>query len=81
MIATPTSLARQPDFQRAYVALRYFFGARGAELGSGLEGGGGRATSELVGALTSAERNERARALGAELGRLKLALEQRSLLR
>jgi hypothetical protein len=71
---------RSADFQRAFVALRYFFGARGAALGEGLEHVGTQtATADVLSALSHADRSERARALSAELGRLAAALEQRSL--
>jgi hypothetical protein len=77
-----TSSPRSPDFQRAFVALRYFWGARGNQLSDGF----GKlplchATADLLQQLSVEERSERARALGAELGRLAAALEQRSLVK
>jgi hypothetical protein len=64
------------------VALRYFWGARGPELGEGLEQVGTQpVAAEVAAALSREERAERARALGTELARVAAALEQRSLLR
>jgi hypothetical protein len=77
-----TNSARSADFQRAFVALRYFWGARGAALAEGLEQLGTQAAAaDVMNALSHADRAERARALSVELGRLATALEQRSLLR
>ncbi len=77
-----TISARSADFQRAFVALRYFWGARGQALGEGLEQVAAQpAAADLLTALSRDDRTERAQALGAELARLAAALEQRSLLR
>lgn len=77
-----TPPARSPDFQRAFLALRYFWGARGEALAAGL---GARSSpadlSDLLVALTHEAREVRARALGVELGRLAAALEQRGLVK
>jgi hypothetical protein len=82
MTGSVTISARSADFQRAFVALRYFWGARDQTLGEGLEQVGTQpATADLVSALSRDERAERAQALGVELARLAAALEQRSLLR
>lgn len=82
MTGSVTLSARSADFQRAFVALRYFWGARGQALGEGLEQVGTQpAAADLVTALSRDERTERAQALGVELARLAAALEQRSLLR
>lgn len=82
MTGSVTISARSADFQRAFVALRYFWGARGQALGEGLEQVGTQPpTADLVSALSRDERAERAQALGVELARLAAALEQRSLLR
>ena len=80
MNGSVTISPRSADFQRAFVALRYFFGARGAALGEGLERVGTQtATADVLSALSHADRGERAKALSVELGRLAAALEQRSL--
>jgi hypothetical protein len=77
-----TISVRSADFQRAFVALRYFWGARGAALGDGFEQlGMHAAAADVLSALSHPERAQRAQALGVELGRLATALEQRSLLR
>lgn len=77
-----TISTRSADFQRTFVALRYFWGARGAALGDGLEQlGMPAAAADLLSALSHADRAQRAKALSVELGRLATALEQRSLLR
>jgi hypothetical protein len=82
MTGPVTTSARSPDFQRAFVALRYFWGARATALGEGLEQiGTHAAAADVMSGLSHAERAERARALSVELGRLASALEQRSLLR
>jgi hypothetical protein len=77
-----TTFARSADFQRTFVALRYFWGARGQGLSEGFEQVGSQpATADVISALCREERAERAKALGAELARLAAALEQRSLVR
>jgi hypothetical protein len=82
MTGSVTISARSADFQRTFVALRYFWGARGQTLAEGLEQVGTQsATASLVTALSQQERAERAKALGAELARLATALDQRSLRR
>jgi hypothetical protein len=82
MHGSVTISARSPDFQRAFVALCYYFGARGEALSSGLGTLPAHATTtDLLGALGHGERQVRAQALGAELGRLTAALEQRGLVR
>lgn len=64
------------------MALCYYFGARGEALSAGLGALPAHATtSELLGALGHGERSVRAQALGTELGRLTVALEQRGLVR
>jgi hypothetical protein len=82
MTGSVTISARSADFQRTFVALRYFWGARGQALREGLEQVGTQpATADVVTGLSRAERAERANVLGVELARLAAALEQRSLLR
>jgi hypothetical protein len=77
-----TSSARSSDFQRAFVALRYFWGARGDALVDALQPVGVQpAAAAVLAGLTQSERSERARVLAAELGRIATALEQRSLSR
>ena len=64
------------------MALRYFFGARGQALGEGFEQVALQpAAADALSGLCHAQRDERAKALGAELGRVAAALEERSLLR
>jgi hypothetical protein len=80
MNGSVTISVRSPDFQRSFVALCYFFGARGDALAAGLGSVPLHAScGELLGSLAHAERAVRAQALGSELGRLTVALEQRGL--
>jgi hypothetical protein len=82
MNGSVTVSARSPDFQRCFVAMRYFWGARGPELGDPLDPVGiTTAAADALSGLGHAERAERARALGVELGRLAAALDQRGLWR
>ncbi len=82
MHGSVTSSARTPEFQRAFVALCYYFGARGEALSAGLGTLPAQATTaDLLAALRHGERSVRAQALAAELGRLTAALEQRGLVR
>jgi hypothetical protein len=82
MSGSVTISARSPDFQRAFVAMRYFWGMRGAALGDALEGLGIEPqAADVLGGLCHPERAERAKALGAELGRLAAALDARGLWR
>ena len=67
-----------PDFQRAFVAVRYAAGTRGSELLTAFEPATEAATS-LERALAAADRNQRAQALAGELGRLARLLEARRL--
>jgi hypothetical protein len=77
-----TISARSPDFQRTFLAMRYFFGARGAELAEPLGAVGLHpAAAEVSSGLARAERAERARALATELGRLAASLDERGLWR
>lgn len=60
--------------------MRYFWGARGAELSAELEDVGvAPSTADVVSGLGHGERAERARVLGRELGLLAAALDERSL--
>jgi hypothetical protein len=82
MIGSVTVSARSPDFQRSFVAMRYFWGARGTALADALDGVGLQpAAADVLAGLCHAERAERARTLGVELGRLALALDERGLWR
>jgi hypothetical protein len=77
-----TTSARSADFQRAFLAMCYFWGARGPELGRGLDQVGVTpAAADVLHGLSHTERAQRAQALGAELGRLATALDQRGLWR
>jgi hypothetical protein len=68
------SPAFSPDFQRAFVAMRYFLGARGEGLAAPLgDAPAARATEER---LTHSDRGRRAEALAAEVGRVVRALER-----
>ena len=74
--------ARSPDFQRTFVAMRYYWGSRDAALADAFGALPVHpATADLLQDLGHAERAKRAQALGLELGRLATALEQRSLLK
>jgi hypothetical protein len=78
MNGSVTISVRAADFQRCFVAISYYYGARGAELTAALDGVGvAAAAADVVSSLGHAERSERARALGAELGRLAHELERR----
>lgn len=77
-----TLSARSPDFQRSFVAMCYFWGARDQALVEALGATPLQpSTADLLASLGQAAREERAKALSAELGRLATSLEQRSLLR
>jgi hypothetical protein len=82
MHSSVTISARSVGFQRAFLALRYYFGARGPNLAEPLAGLGlSPACEETLQALCHAERGERAKGLAAELGRLATALDERGLWR
>ncbi|MES1188744.1 MAG: hypothetical protein ABUL60_33325 [Myxococcales bacterium] len=62
--------------------MSYFFGARGPSLGDALaEVGLVPAAADVLAGLCHPERAQRAQALGAELGRLAAALDERGLWR
>jgi hypothetical protein len=65
-----------PDFARAFVAVRYFLGARGVGLGAPL--GDANATHVTEAQLGHPDRERRATALAAEVGRVVRALEARN---
>jgi hypothetical protein len=82
MDGSVTISVRSPDFQRAFVAMRYYFGARGTDLADALAGCGVQpAAADVLAGLCHQERAERARALGGELARLAAALDERGLWR
>jgi hypothetical protein len=62
--------------------MRYYWGQRGPALADALDGVAlAPAAAEVLTGLCHAERAERAKALGAELGRLASALDERGLWR
>jgi hypothetical protein len=71
------SEARDPAFERAFVAMRYFLGARGADLAAPLASPT-RAADELALALQDENRTRRAERLANEIGQVARALEGRS---
>lgn len=84
MNGSVTVSVRSPDFQSSFLAMSYFWGARGDQLAVPLSGVGvglRPAAADALSRLCHAERSERAKALGAELGRLAIALDQRGLWR
>lgn len=82
MNGSVTVSVRSPDFQRAFVAMRYYWGQRGPALADALDGVSlAPAAAELLTGLCHTERAERAKALGTELGRLASALDERGLWR
>ena len=64
-----------PEFQRAFVAMRYFLGARGEGLGAPL--GDAPEATVTEERLAHPERERRAETLAAEIGRVVRALEAR----
>ena len=77
-----TISAKSPDFQRCFLAMAYFWGARGEALTSGLGSAALQAAAaDTLRGLCHPERSERARALGVELSRLAAALDRRGLWR
>ena len=82
MQSSVTISARSSDFQRSFLALRYYFGARGAVLAEPLAAVGLQsASADTLRGLCQEERTERARVLAVELGRLATALDERGLWR
>lgn len=82
MVGSVTTPARSSDFQRSFVAMRYFWGTRGPALADALEQVGvSPAAADALRGLCHPERAERAAALGSELGRLATALDERGLWR
>jgi hypothetical protein len=82
MDASVTVWIRSADFQRAFLAGGYLFGARGEAVGDALSSLPLQpVAADLLRGLCHTERNERARALAGELGRLSTALDERGLWR
>ncbi|HEY3500746.1 MAG TPA: hypothetical protein VGK73_38910 [Polyangiaceae bacterium] len=77
--ATEANGARleQPEFQRAFLALRYLLGARGPELGSPLAALTPEARAVLE-RLEHPDRARRAEALAVEIGQVVRALSKRA---
>jgi len=67
-----------PDFERAFVAVRYFLGARGGDLAAPLRSRSPLAV-ELGERLAHADRARRAETLAVEIGRVVRALEAKVL--
>jgi hypothetical protein len=68
----------EPDFERAFVAMRYFIGARGDDLAEPL-GPSSPVAVETLGRLRNEDRQRRAEALAVEVGRVVRALDARAL--
>jgi uncharacterized heparinase superfamily protein len=68
----------EPDFERAFVAMRYFVGARGDDLASPL-GAQSTVVTETLARLRHDDRQRRAEALAVEVGRVVRALDARTL--
>jgi uncharacterized heparinase superfamily protein len=68
----------EPDFERAFIALRYFVGARGDDLAAPL-GGESTVAAETLARLRHEDRQRRAEALAVEVGRVVRALDARTL--
>jgi len=82
MNGSVTVSLRSSDFQRSFVAMRYFWGARGAALADALDDVGlAPAAADVLAGLCHTQRAVRAQALGDELGRLSAALDERGLWR
>ena len=71
-------LTQNPEFQRAFAAVAYFAGARGAALLEPFAAPSAELEAFCV-ALSAAEQSERARALSTELERLARRLDARRL--
>jgi len=68
---------QSPDFQRAFVAVRYFLGARGDDLAAPL-GEHGAHGQALAVRLAHADRQRRAEVLAVEVGHVVRTLEARA---
>ena len=67
-----------PDFERAFVAVRYFLGARGVDLAAPLRAHT-KVAGELCERLAHSDRARRAETLAMEIGRVVRALEAKVL--
>jgi len=72
-----TTSGFEPEYQRAFVAVRYFLGARGEGLAAPL-GGGAAAGLALEQRLAHHDRTRRAEVLASEVGLVVRALEARA---
>jgi hypothetical protein len=72
------AITQSPEFQRAFAALSYLAGRRGAELLAPLPSAGEEAQA-LARRLAHPDRERRAEVLARELGRLALSLDARKL--
>jgi hypothetical protein len=70
-------LTHSPEFQRAFVAMRYFLGTRGADLAAPL-GDAAVHGHNLAERLAHADRQRRAEVLASEVGHVVRALEARA---
>jgi hypothetical protein len=77
MDASSSPTGYGPDFQRAFVAVRYFLGARGEGLAAPL-GGAAPAAATLEAKLAHPDRARRAEVLASEIGLIVRALEARA---
>ena len=77
MTAPQTTPAARQAYERAFVAMRYFLGARGPELENALEAPCPEARS-LARDLEHSDRQRRADVLASELGHVVRALEART---
>jgi hypothetical protein len=77
-MTSPAPLRFEPDFERAFVAFRYFLGERGADLAAPLGVGSG-VVAETLARLRHEDRQRRAEALAVEVGRVVRALDARAL--
>jgi hypothetical protein len=72
-----TAAGFEPDYQRAFVAVRYFLGARGEGLAAPL-GSAATAGTLLEQKLAHPDRTRRAEVLASEVGLVVRALEARA---
>jgi hypothetical protein len=77
-MTSPAAPRFDPEFERAFVAVRYFVGARGEDLAAPL-GASSPTVVETLSRLRVEDRQRRAEALAAEVGRVVRALDARTL--
>ena len=75
--AAPPAPSFGPEYQRAFVAVRYFLGARGENLAAPL-GEGASFGAALEAKLAHPDRTRRAEVLASEIGLVVRALEARA---